>query len=346
MTPINVKVFVESHAAHTTQFYSGLYMLRDQGLVNVQLAEGKYDNGVHIRIEVNEVPVYIDLADHATISKEEKDRCKFYFKRMLLKPDAATYPGIYPYGFNYPVFYKNDHTLRRSFFSKNRQYALNTFLRSSKLLSALFKINLGHHTSQVHNFENKPVESDDNKVIFSARLWTPDKPKSPEKQQQRRFMNEQRIAIVKEGRKRLGKQFIGGIDRSDYALQIAPDALVKSNDFSHKKHYLQLLKDCSIGIANAGLEGSIGFKFAEYISMSKAIVTSRIDQYLLPGNFSEMNNYLTFDDTAEDCISKCKKLMEDKPLLNKMMLNNHLYYNEYLRPDKLVMNILKIIVSD
>ena len=136
-------------------------------------------------------------------------------------------------------------------------------------------------------------------------------------------MNEQRISIVQEGRKRLGNQFIGGIDTSEYARQTAPDALVSSDTFSHKKSYLQTLRQCSIGIANLGLEDSIGFKMAEYVCMSKAIVTSPIGQYLLPGHFTEGSHYLGFDDTAEDCITKCEQLISDKKLRLEMMHNNH-----------------------
>jgi hypothetical protein len=345
MSPLRVKVFVESHAAHTTQFYSGLYMLQDQGLATVSLQARSYHNHGNIRLQVNDVPVFIDLSDHSNIDKTVYDQCSFYFKRMLLKSDAQQYSKLHPYGLNYPVYYKHDRTFRRSLFSKNWKYILNTFARSSSLLTSLFNINLAHKTARVQNFEQLPINTDEAKVIFSARLWLPEKPRAIEKQQQRKFINEQRIAIVNKARQRLGDHFIGGIDKDEYASSVAEDALIQDSSFSYKAKYLQALRNCSIGIATAGLEDSIGFKFAEYVCMSKAIVTSPIDQYLLPGEFADGENYLSFDNTAEDCIDKCEQLMRDRALRNKLMQNNHSYYNNYLRPDKLVWNILKTVAD-
>lgn len=345
MKPISVKVFVESNSAHTTQFYSGLYLLQDKGEVNVSLQAGHFTNGGYIRLEINNIPVFIDLADHHFIDEKLLKSSNFYFKRMLLKTDAAKDEKLQAYGLNYPVYYKNDQTFRRSFFSQKRKNIFNSLLRSNSLLAKISNIDLSHKTAQIEHFESGPLDINDPKVLFSARLWLPEKGNSVEKQEQRRFINEQRIAIVKEGRKRLGNSYVGGIDTSEYAKKIAPDALVSSNTFSHKKSYLQTLKQCSIGIANAGLEDSIGFKLAEYVCMSKAIVTSPLSQYLLPGNFTENSNYLTFDNTAEDCINKCEQLISDKKLRLEMMNNNQDYYKQYLQPDKLVMNIIKKVIG-
>jgi hypothetical protein len=345
MTAINVKVFVESHAAHTTQFYSGLYMLQEQGLVQVHLASGDYSSDAFVRIEINGTPVFIDLADHSHINEARHKQCRFYFKRMLLKSDVVKYPNLHPYGLNYPVYYQADRTFRRSFYSKNRKHIINSFIRSSPFLASLFKVDLGHHTARVHHFESPPLLHQKPTAIFSARLWLPDKGRSGEKQQQRKSMNDQRIAIVREARKRLGENFTGGIDIDNYSRQVANDTLINNPAFSQKKSYLQLLKRCSIGIANAGLENSIGFKMAEYVSMSKAIVTSPIDEYVLPGSFKDEQNYLSFDNSAKDCISRCEELLQNEHLRNQMMQNNHLYYQQYLRPDRLVMNIIKTVTG-
>jgi hypothetical protein len=345
MKPIEVTVYVESDVAHTSQFFSGLYKLQDEGLVKVSLKGGNHSRLSVIRCKVNGTNVFIDLNDHANIDEKAYENNAFYFKRMLLTKDVATHLKLHPYGLNYPVYYKHDRSITRSLYSKDFKKILNTVVRSTSLLANTFNINLGHHTANVHHFEYPPTDAKDASVIFSARLWVPEKPKPQEKQQQRRFINEQRIAIVREGRKRLGDKFVGGIDIDDYAKQTAPDALVPNVDFSHKRTYLQALKNASIGIATAGLEDSIGFKFAEYIAMSKAIVTTPIDQFALPGNFSEGNNYVSFNHQAADCIDKCIQLLNDKQLLQQVMHNNYQYYQQYLRPDKLVWNILKTVAD-
>jgi hypothetical protein len=342
MKPLPVKVFVESNSAHTTQFYSGLYMLQDQGFVKLSLASGRYNQSASIRLEVNNKKIYIDLEDHFFINKKVYADQQLYFKRMLLKGDAKQLLKLHPYGLNYAVYYKYDETFRRSFFSKDWRNIANAFARSNTIISSLFNINLAHHTARVQHFEQPHVECSHPKVIFSAKLWLPEKPKTIEKQRQRRFINDQRIQIVKEGRKRLGKNFTGGIAISEYARKIAPEELVRNNLYSHKSSYLETLRSACIAIATTGLEDSIGFKFAEYVCMSKAIVSSPIDQYLLPGDFANNHNYIAFDNSAEDCINKCEQLMQDKALLLHLMQNNHQYYQQYLRPDKLAWNILKL----
>lgn len=345
MKPLAVKVFVESDAAHATQFYSGLYMLQDEGLVKVSLANGSYHHLPYVRLQANHQNVFIDLADHSLVDTNQYNNNAFYFKRMLLKSDAANLAKLRPYGLNYPVYYKSDRTFKRSLYSRSGKHILQTFARSNAFIASMFNINLAHHTAQVHHFEQAPLHSSDAKVIFSARLWQPHKPKDTEKQRQRKFINDQRIAIVKEARARIANNFIGGIDVDEYAKTIAGDALLVDDSFSHKSSYLQALRSCSIGIATAGLEDSIGFKMAEYVCMSKAIVTSPIDKYLLPGNFEEGKNYLSFNNSARDCIDKCELLMNDQPLRYSLMENNQTYYEQYLRPDKLVWNLLKTVAD-
>ncbi|MDQ6815657.1 MAG: hypothetical protein M3040_18150 [Bacteroidota bacterium] len=345
MRLIKVKVFVESLTAHTSQFFTGLYMLQEQGVVNVSLQQGRYASDALIRLQVNEIPVYIDLADHANINVDEYERCAFYFKRMLLKTDAACQQKLRPYGLNYAVYHKGDYTITRSLYSGNTRHVVRSFLRATPFMANLVNMDLGHHIARVHHFEQEASFLTDPKVIFSAKLWKPEKVKLSEKKQQRLAINQQRIAIVREAKKRLGASFTGGINIDEYAAEVAADALVDNTGFSKRKSYLQLLKNCSIGIANAGLEDSIGFKLAEYVCMSKAVVTSPINQYLLPGDFAENKNYLSFNNTAEECVHKCLELLQNESLRHEMMQNNREYYRHYLHPAKLVMNILTAITS-
>jgi hypothetical protein len=43
------------------------------------------------------------------------------------------------------------------------------------------------------------------------------------------------------------------------------------------------------------------------------------------------------------CVEQIIKLANNKELIHKMSLNNYEYYNQYLRPDKLILNSLSHI---
>jgi hypothetical protein len=93
-----------------------------------------------------------------------------------------------------------------------------------------------------------------------------------------------------------------------------------------------------ICVATTGLHGSIGWKLAEYVAFSKAIVTEKL-HYSVTGDFGPNRNYLEFA-SPEDCAAAAVRLVEDRDLREALMLNNAAYYRAYVRPDALVANAL------
>jgi hypothetical protein len=105
-----------------------------------------------------------------------------------------------------------------------------------------------------------------------------------------------------------------------------------------KRRYMKLLQSHPICVATAGLHGSIGGKFAEYVCLSKAILSEKL-HYTVPGDLREGRNYLEFA-TADECIEQARRLFSDRALRNRLMSNNTRYYNAWLRPDMLILNTL------
>ena len=101
---------------------------------------------------------------------------------------------------------------------------------------------------------------------------------------------------------------------------------------------MKLLREFPIGIATTGLHGSIGWKLAEYVSYSKAIVTEKLN-YRVPGHFEKELNYLDFV-SPEGCVESAARLFQNYSLRCQLMINNYRYYQSYLRPDSLVLNTL------
>jgi hypothetical protein len=99
----------------------------------------------------------------------------------------------------------------------------------------------------------------------------------------------------------------------------------------------------SIGVVTVGLHGSIGWKLAEYVTASRAIVTEPLDR-VVPGPFVSPANYLEFRTPAE-CVARVRLLFDDRVLRNRMMAANRSYYLSWLRPDSLVMRTLEIALG-
>jgi len=191
-------------------------------------------------------------------------------------------------------------------------------------------------------FENRGklevVESP--KILFYTRLWNPADYGSASWKAQSAQTNAVRCELVRALREKYGKQFMGGIQRSEYAMKIARDLVVSSKE-TERSRYLKSIKSCDICVSSTGLHMSIPGKVGEYVAAARAIVSEKLF-YEVPGNFAEGKNYLSFDG-VEDCLEKIDSLVKNPRLVYEMKLANQRYYENYLRPDVLVANALKIV---
>ncbi|MFN4080090.1 MAG: hypothetical protein ACK4NS_04270 [Saprospiraceae bacterium] len=338
---MKVKAYIGSQIAHTSQIFTGLAMLRKAGKIALFFSKdpllGK--SAAIQRCEVDGRLLVFDLADGFVNDPVHYASCDLYFKRMLAPDTPDPLGKLRPYGLNYPVHTAGDTSIRRAWISGDKRRLMEAILRSSVLLSRLFNINLSHSTSQVRHFEGRPaVNAHHPRVIYFTRLWDPSKVKDERLKAQREVMNAMRRALVRALRDELKDQFIGGIYRTEFSAAFAPAETAPDNRALHKAAYLKALRASDIGIADYGLEMSVGFKMAEYVAMSKAIVSSPVNT-LLPGSFEQGKNYLAYD-TVEECLNHCVGLIRRPELILEMQRHNADYYRQYLRPDQLVWNCL------
>jgi len=66
--------------------------------------------------------------------------------------------------------------------------------------------------------------------------------------------------------------------------------------------------------------------------------------YETPGSFAPGKNYIEFT-SPEECLNGAVRLIEDVALRQQLMRSNAAYYRDYLRPDALVRNALKIAIE-
>lgn len=337
---MNVKAFIGTQIAHVSQIFTGLAMLKSIGKIEIKFerdSEVRSSDAIQ-RIEVNGKKLIFDLADGFHYNKIFYEWCDLYFKRMLSPQMGIQFPKMRPYGLNYGVYGVGDKLILRSMITRDYKFLLKNLGRRSSFLSKIFNPNLSYRSSLVRHFEAQPSLNEELRIIYFTRLWNPANVKNDIKKEQRESMNELRRDLVKRLRKEFGRQFVGGIMYSDFAAKYAPNETISNNAFLHKSNYLENLRRSDIGIADYGLEFSVGWKLAEYVAMSKAIITTPINT-LLPGHFSEGDNYLSYS-TIEEGLSNCEQLLADREQTLSIQKQNSLYYKDYLSPDVLIYNCL------
>lgn len=319
---------------HLNQIYDGFWKLKQKGIIDL----------VSKRVQLkNEKPVIKVIVDHKyTLIYDTLDglnwidgtteenlnyfksnsNCDLYFKRSFdSKIESYLEKGIiHPLGLNF------------SFHPEG-----NFPFTMGERLKFILKNNIKKNSFKLHAFEHPPIVNQDNRILFLCGLWNPDDVESSQLRIQRQKINEDRIAFVRACKSEFGKRFTGGIQLSDHAQKMAKDILVPF-EITNKRNFMASIKSHNICIATTGLHNSTGFKFAEYIAASRAVITEPL-HYQLPGDFHNGKNYLSFENSSE-LISNIHSLLDDKNKMQSMMLENYRYYNNYVDSEKLILNTL------
>jgi hypothetical protein len=349
-------VYARSLSPHVLQIYAGLYALHAAGLIELRQRFGaralqqrlghpaldaKFAaaglHGVFVDVEGAGL-VFFDVRDGGESYGELAGRVTIYAKRSYQRGAYPSAEEFVPMGLNYEVH--PDRTIGHELVRSLRQ------LDSSALTAKRLAISLARLHPSVARLLDVPTVSTLScpvdrelapRAIFLARTWDPrEVPALPADAV--RELNESRAACIRALHKRFGTHFFGGFSRSAHALQHYPDCVVAPEVSTRRRDYVKRLKSYSICLATTGLSGSIGWKFAEYVALSRAIVTEPMS-FELPGPMTAGENYLEFRSVGE-CGDKVAALFEDRELAWRMMERNRQYYLEYGSPDAVVGRVL------
>ena len=141
-------------------------------------------------------------------------------------------------------------------------------------------------------------------------------------------MNQERIALVKTLRAEFGEQFIGGVVADPFARQLCPDVLADRNIY--RSSYLELAKQCIVGVYSRGLHHSLAFKLSEYLAAGLCIVSEPL-KHQLPVPLEAGTHYLPFTTHAE-CVAHCRRLLTDAEEASRMREANQAYYRKWVEP--------------
>ena len=107
------------------------------------------------------------------------------------------------------------------------------------------------------------------------------------------------------------------------------------------RSFIDQVRQHPICVTTAGPHRSNGFKFAEYVAMSRCIVAEPVVTEI-PGNFAEPRNYLTFT-SPEACVQRVLQLSGDRGLRAAQMQANRNYFEDWMEPERLARRLVDAV---
>ena len=166
----------------------------------------------------HKIKIFYDCEDHEIINRKHLAECDLYFKRSF---DNERHPNIsakiFPLGLNYAVTSEDDFAATRLFWNglnKSVFFDIYNAVRSKRFQ---------RNTTKVHNFEGYANFETNPKILFSARLWKPEKVANETLKQERLYINEVRVECIRKLKARFKEDFVGGLFPDDLTLKNFPD---------------------------------------------------------------------------------------------------------------------------
>lgn len=284
--------------------------------------------------------IAIDLHDRSDVfGSELLERCDVYLKRSYYPPDveslAKTFQAkVVPFGLNYAC--RTAKSTVWTVATLGLTYTMR-FLRALSRGRAALEEEVGIYfnylaTPNAVDFECGPDVGLEPTVLFQTRVWEPE-PSAED------FgpLNETRVALVRALREEFGRQFVGGIVPTAYAMRYCPDVITK-NPCRHGR-YLAFSKKSLVAVCSRGLHHSLPFKLPEYLAGSKCIVSDQL-RNTLPVPLVAGSHYLQFS-TVDECVRQCLEVFHRPELARELRGESWAYYREEVAPDVHMANCIE-----
>ena len=289
------------------------------------------------------VRCHVDVHDSWEIDLAAYQAADVYFKRSYdpIRTPPRDFPRLRPLGLVHDV--RRDGVDLREL-QRIARLRLPAGERARTLVSAALSSLASAFDSgprpNLSLMHSDPEPSAEPRVLFMVGLWDPGVVPAdrPDKIAEFEAINEMRVACVRRLRQEFGQRFTGGVMHSAFARRRYPDALLDDPRAASKRAYIGRVRRHPVCIATTGLHGSNGWKLAEYVALSRAIVSEPL-HYAVPGDFASPGNFLGFR-SVDECAAQVHRLMTDPELRAAQMHANQRYYQRYMRPDALARYVL------
>lgn len=334
-----LNVYCIEKTAHLSMPVTGLMMLEKQGRVRLSLAldrsnRRKFPYAPLLGVDGGGKRLLFDLADGYGGEVERAQRrlaaqADLIFRRSLSPAETAKLPPelrdrMRPLGLHFHVSCPGNPIDRIDSWRERREDLFQRVFNGAP--RSYFTLD---------KFEREPVFCPRPTVLFYTRLWHV--PEGDELYESVERLNRSRVRLVRELRARCGPRFVGGLQFDPREVR-RWGGLMAGVGETRRTRYLRAMGGAHICVGSTGLHDSIGWKTAEYVAASKAVVSERLC-FQVPGNFREGVNYLSFTD-VEGCLEQVEGLLGDPRRVYEMARANQAYYRAYLRPDRLMANAL------
>ncbi|USF25137.1 hypothetical protein N510_000046 [Firmicutes bacterium ASF500] len=318
---------------------SGLQMLEDQGKLRFSFSLDRENRrglpyAQLLEAEGGGRRIIFDLSDgYGSVEKRAQpwlaERADILFRRSFSPAETAKLPPalrgrVRPWGFHFHV----------SCPGNPMDQVTSLGERKGELFQWIFN-GAPRSYFTLEKFERPPEWKREPSVLFYTRLWHV--PEGDELSEQVAALNRSRLELVAELKRRYGRRFTGGVQFDPRAVR-RYGGLMSGIAATSRRRYLETMHRADICVGSTGLHGSIGWKTAEYLAASKAVVNETL-QFEVPGPFQAGVNYLPFTD-AEGCLAQVERLMADPDRTYAMAQANQAYYQFWGRPDRVMANAL------
>ncbi len=337
--------------AHASQIYTGFQALSVSGKLSLgkdaglrgksfgPLSQDSWRKAPGVFAVVDGRRFFFDVRDQIKIEDDIAENVEFYFKRSFSQ-QGYQQSNIFPLGLNYEVYSDCPDAGQISRYFEAHYNPGSSWVE--KIHVYLHAFGIGFLPREKNFLSGDFTESSAPKILFLARTWDPlesDSRLSDPDREERQNLNDKRATIIRSLREVYGERFCGGFSASQHSYEAYPDLVVENRRLTRKKSYLNILKSVPICISTAGLHGSIGWKFSEYVALGRAIVSEKSD-IVTPHGFESGNNFLDFE-SVEECIEMTQRLVSDEGFLAAMMARNREYFYQYLCPEKMIESAIR-----
>jgi hypothetical protein len=184
------------------------------------------------------------------------------------------------------------------------------------------------------HFECEALDGARNAVLFQTKAYDPRTSSFPE---DTRAVTEERADIITALRAGLGEAFVGGFVPNRYAREAYPDCLTATDPV--QRSYAALVKSCRICVYTRGLRDSPAFKLGEYLASGRCIVAQAMKTQL-PRPLEDGRELLYFEG-PDDLVRKCRDLMADDELQQRLSDGARRYYQAEVQPKRRVASLLR-----
>lgn len=338
----------QSDEAHLQQVYAGFATLARNGAFTLEQKFEKIDyyqshlpghldtsRAAHLVVEIDGMRIGYDVHDAGEVPEDLLGKVDVLFKRSWEQTfvEACTAPGkVLPLGANLWV-HANPPDWQA--FKRARLYnGRESFKRRLRAIGVDRLFGNAMFTPRWADLSaSAPIDLVP-RVLFLAEAWNPDEAPTGHTAAERIAINAARAACMRALRERFGDKATCGFRNTPFALREFADLVVNDSKLTRKRNYLKLVRQHPICIATSGLHRSTGWKFAEYLAMSRAIVSEKLHMRL-PGPIAPGTHYLQFHD-AESCVAAVARLFDDDGQRQALMKASAAYAMHYVRPDSLI----------